>query len=265
MILQIDIDELNSSWTMPASQVVIGDLVLVTDQLLGSLAAPGDDVRATRRAKVSAARERLGWFDVPNSTVDDVPMLPERVVKVLSDSLPADAVVTADAGENRLFMLRHFQTKSAGSYLQPAGLGAMAHAVPAAMAAKMVYPGRPVYAVCGDGGFAMSLQALITAYEEELPIVVIVLNNSALGWVYHGQRRRIASEFRDFDYAAVARSLNCTGYRAHNAAELQEALGKASDPVGPAVIDVITSRDGSSFLDIASPLSASRRKPSKPA
>jgi acetolactate synthase-1/2/3 large subunit len=94
---------------------------------------------------------------------------------------------------------------------------------------------------------------------------VIVLNNSALGWVYHGQRRRIASEFRDFDYAAVARSLNCTGYRAHNAAELQEALGKASDPVGPAVIDVITSRDGSSFLDIASPLSAPRRKPAKPA
>jgi acetolactate synthase-1/2/3 large subunit len=264
-ILQIDIDELNSSWTMPASQVVIGDLALVSDQLLETLAGPSDDVRAGRQANVAAARERLGWFDVANSAVDDVPMLPERVVKVLSDSLPEDAVVTADAGENRLFMLRHFQTKTAGSYLQPAGLGAMAHAVPAAMAARIVYPGRPVYAVCGDGGFAMSLQALITAYEEDLPIVVIVLNNSALGWVYHGQRRQIASVFRDFDYASVARSLNCVGYRAHSAAELQDALEKANGSVVPVVIDVVTNREGSGFLDIASPLSAPRRKTPKPA
>jgi acetolactate synthase-1/2/3 large subunit len=133
------------------------------------------------------------------------------------------------------------------------------------MAARIVYPGRPVYAVCGDGGFAMSLQALITAYEEDLPIVVIVLNNSALGWVYHGQRRQIASVFRDFDYASVARSLNCVGYRAHSAAELQDALEKANGSVVPVVIDVVTNREGSGFLDIASPLSAPRRKTPKPA
>jgi acetolactate synthase-1/2/3 large subunit len=266
-ILQIDIDELNSSWTMPASQVVNGDFALVGDQLLTALASKSLDPEslASRTGTISAARERIGWFDVANSVVDDVPMIPERVVKVLSDWLPDSAIVAADAGENRLFMLRHFQTKAAGGYLQPAGLGAMAHAVPAAMTAKMVYPDRPVFAVCGDGGFAMSLQALMTAYEEDLPIVVIVLNNSALGWVYHGQRRRIASEFRDFDYAAVARSLNCAGYRAHNTEELQDALQKSSGSAVPVVIDVVTNRDGSTFLDIASPLSASPGKTAKPA
>jgi acetolactate synthase-1/2/3 large subunit len=84
---------------------------------------------------------------------------------------------------------------------------------------------------------------------------VIVLNNSALGWVYHGQRdRRIASEFRDFDYAQVARSLNCTGYRVRTADELAGAIESALAETGPAVIDVATSRDGSSFLDLTSPL-----------
>ena len=62
------------------------------------LPRPRARVHVARVPPRLAARERLGWFDVANSAVDDVPMLPERVVKVLSDSLPEDAVVTIEPG-----------------------------------------------------------------------------------------------------------------------------------------------------------------------
>jgi acetolactate synthase-1/2/3 large subunit len=138
----------------------------------------------------------------------------------------------------------------------------MGYAVPAAMAARLAHPDRPVVAVCGDGGFSMSLQALMTSHEEDLPVIVVVMNNSALGWVYHGQRgRRIASEFADFDYAEVARSLHCAGQRVQTAAELTAALKVALEEPLTTVIDVVTSRDGSTFLDLTSPLAAGRGRP----
>src|ERR1019366_4895459 len=105
------------------------------------------------------------------------------VAQLLSHLLPAETIVTCDAGENRLFMLHDYQARSAGSLLQPSGGGGMGYAVPAAMAARLAAPSRPVFAVCGDGGFAMSLHGLMTSVEQDLPVVVVVLNNQALGWV----------------------------------------------------------------------------------
>jgi acetolactate synthase-1/2/3 large subunit len=264
VILQVDIDETNASWTMPADCVVIGDVAVVCDQVTKELAGldqeQPDRTGAGRLQRIRAARERLGWFDVPKSQSGELPLVSERIVKTLQECLPEQAIVSCDAGENRLFMLRHFQTKAAGMYLQPAGVGGMGYAVPAALAARLAHPDRPVVAVCGDGGFAMSLQALMTSYEQDLPVIVVVLNNSALGWVYHGQGdRRIASEFRDFNYAEVAKSLHCAGHRVQTAQELASAIDAALREPGPTVIDVVTSRDGSSFLDLTSPLAAAGR------
>ena len=90
----------------------------------------------------------------------------------------------------------------------------MGYAVPAAMAAKLAHPDRPALAVCGDGGFAMSIHALMTAVQEHLPIGVLVFNNGALGWVLHGMgEKAVAAGFDPFDHAAIARSIGCDGVR----------------------------------------------------
>ena len=66
------------------------------------------------------------------------------------------------------------------------------------MAAKLVFPNRPAVAVCGDGGFGIALNGMMTARDENIPIVTVVFNNSMLGWVRHGQGTRpIASKFAD--------------------------------------------------------------------
>ena len=166
-----------------------------------------------------------------------------------------DAVFTCDAGENRLFMVHYFQTRAPGTLLMP-GIGAMGYAVPAALAAKLISPQRQVIAVTGDGGFSMAINGLMTARDEKIPIVVVVLNNGALGWVKHGQGNRpIASTFADMDYAAIARAMGCRGVRCTKPDEIGPALREALGSGESTVIDVVTSFKPS-FRDVTSPLAS---------
>lgn len=130
----------------------------------------------------------------------------------------------------------------------------MGYAIPAALAAKLVHRDQPAVAVCGDGGFAISMNGLMTAREEEIPIVVVVLNNSQLGWERHGQGARpIASRFADYDHAAIARAIGCEGIRVERPWDLPGALARALSSGRSTVVDVVTS-DRPTFRDVASPL-----------
>ena len=98
-------------------------------------------------------------------------------------------------------------------------------------------------AVCGDGGFAMSIHALMTAVQAGIAITVVVFNNNALGWVLHGMgEKAVAAGFDEFDHAAIARSVGCDGVRVTSTDELREAsvFGRPSGR-SPFVIDVPTS------------------------
>ena len=134
----------------------------------------------------------------------------------------------------------------------------MGYAIPAALAAKLVYPQRQVVAVCGDGGFAIGMNGLMTALEEHIPIVTVVFNNSALGWVKHGQgERNIACDFADFDHAAIARAMGCNGSRVEEPRQLEPALREALASDKPTVVDVHTSLS-ESFVKVTSPLVGER-------
>jgi acetolactate synthase-1/2/3 large subunit len=141
-------------------------------------------------------------------------------------------------------------------YLQPAAVGGMGYAIPAALAAKLVHPQRSAIAVCGDGGFGIGMNGLLSAIEEDIPITVVVMNNSALGWVRHGQGERpIASSFHAFEYSAIARAMGCEAYRVEDPAELTATIRKAVAANRPAVVEAITSLDAT-FRDVTSPLAA---------
>jgi acetolactate synthase-1/2/3 large subunit len=128
------------------------------------------------------------------------------------------------------------------------------------MGAKLASPGRPVLAVCGDGGFAMSIHALMTAVQARIPITVVVFNNNALGWVLHGMgERAVAAGFDEFDHAAIARSVGCDGVRVTSTDDLRDALSSVADRTIPFVIDVPTSLK-TSFKDIVQSLAGDRWK-----
>ncbi len=257
LLVQLDVEPANVGFAFPVEHGLIGDAGVAMEALADALAEAGVEPLSEPPARLLEAREELGWFDVPESSSEAVPVLPQRAIRELAEAAPDDAFITCDAGENRLFMLHYFQTRAAGTFLQPAGSGGMGYAIPAALATKVVHPDRAAVAVCGDGGFAMVMNGLMTAVEQELPIVVVVLNNSALGWVLHGQgERAIASSFADFDLAGIARSMGARGIRVEQPGELRPALDEAFAERGaPTVVEVISSA-GETYEKVASPLAA---------
>jgi acetolactate synthase-1/2/3 large subunit len=249
--VQVDIEPRNASWTFPAEHVLIGDAAVALGQLRAAL--PHDGGRLNEgAARTAHYRREHGYFDTPAYASTSVPILPQRVIGALRNALPADSIVTCDAGENRILMTHFYQTRSAGGFMQAAGAGPMGFAMPAALAAKLVHPERVVVAVCGDGGFGMTMNAMMTAIEQNIPIITVVLNNSALGWVLHGGGP-FAAEFNDFDHAAIARSMGCHGIRVTEPSQLEAAIAEAIACGRPTVIDTVTSLEVS-FRDVTSPL-----------
>jgi len=252
VLVQIDIDPLNASWTQPAAHALVGDAqrtLQALRQRLGESATGGT-------GRVESARQEHGFY--AQQPTDGSPIRPRGAVSVLADALPDDAIVTCDAGENRLFMLHDFRANGRRKFLQPNATGGMGYAVPAALGAKVAFPNTPVFAVCGDGGFAMTMHALMSAIEEKLPIVTIVLNNQALGWVLHGQGDRpIASKFADFDLSAISEAIGCAAYRVSDADGLREAIPQALAAGRPAVIEVLVSLEDS-FQDTITALARGR-------
>ena len=213
-IIQIDTEALNVGWTLPVEVGIVADAkaglkaLLEQCQSLG-VGGVGGVGRFNGKDRVSQARKTHGYFDrKPTSSAGN--FSGRDAVAMLAKHLPDGSIATCDAGENRLFMLRDFQCRGKTSVLQPNGGGGMGYAVPAAISAALNTDTPQAVAVCGDGGISMTLHALMTALENKANLMVVVLDNSILGWVYNGQRGRvIASELKQFDYAAIARAMGC--------------------------------------------------------
>jgi acetolactate synthase-1/2/3 large subunit len=222
----------------------VGDAACVMEQVMQAWSADPPAQRAMGGAeRVREALSRFDSFADPAFDSDETPLRPQRIIRLLEEASPDQAVVTCDAGENRLFMMHWFRNTCRGGYLQPAGSGGMGYAVRAAMGAKLACPDRPVIAVCGDGAFSMNLHSMLTAVQENLPIAVVVFNNASLGWVLHAMGdKAVAGEFANVDYSAIARAMGCEGIRVTSAAQLRDAFNAALAPRQlPLVIDVPTS------------------------
>ena len=250
-LIQIDVEPLNLGRHVPVELGLLGD----AREILEMIAAQPGEVGSRLGpaiSRVSTIRSVLGFFDNPERASDAVPIRPERLIAELERCLPLNCIITCDAGENRLFMAHHFQTRDSQTVLMAAGVGPMGYAIPAALAAKQHEPRRPVVATTGDGGFSMAMNGLLTGIEHGLGIVVVVFNNALLGWSAHGGAP--SSTWRDFDYAAIARSMGCRGWRVEDPKQLGGALSQALEPSAvPSVIDVAVST-APTFRDVTSEL-----------
>jgi acetolactate synthase-1/2/3 large subunit len=250
--IQIEIEPRNASWIVPAEHVLTGSVGPILDQLVEAI-APDDDAGPAGQARVAAVRAEYGHFNHPSRKNNSTPLYPQRVIAEMEAALPDDIIVTCDAGENRMLVNHHYQTRAVAGIIQPAGAGAMGFAIPAAMAIKLAFPNRVAVAVLGDGGFGMSLNGLISAIEQRIQIIVVIFNNASLGAVVH-DTGSFGALFNDFDYAAMARGMGCTGIRVTEPGDIASAFAEALASNVPAVIDFVTSPNVSFRDAIAPPL-----------
>ena len=258
--LQIDVEPLNIGRHFPATAAIAADareaLAALCEELRPRLTTATRQGAQRRRDHVAELKVLHRYFAEPEQRSDDVPLRPERVITEIGRTLDERALVTMDAGANRLYMTHYYQSRGAGTVYQPSSIGGMGYALPAAMAAKLAFPERDCVAVCGDGGFAMTMNALLTAVQYRIPVVTVVLNNSVLGWVKDGQRRRgnrfIASALGQTDYAKIARAMGCASARIESIADLVAELGRLKGATEPTLLDVVTTEDAP-FWQVQSP------------
>ena len=258
--LQIDVEPLNIGRHFPATAAIAADareaLAALVEELRPRLTTGTRQGAQRRRDHVAELKVLHRYFAEPEQRSDDVPLRPERIITEIGRMLDERALVTMDAGANRLYMTHYYQCRGAGTVYQPSSIGGMGYALPAAMAAKLAFPERDCVAVCGDGGFAMTMNALLTAAQYRIPVVTVVLNNSVLGWVKDGQRRRgnrfIASALGQSDYAKIARAMGCASARIESIADLVAELGRLKGATEPILLDVVTTEDAP-FWQVQSP------------
>ena len=165
-----------------------------------------------------------------------------QVMRTLSELLPQDGILTNGAGNFAAFVHRYFEYKGYRTGLAPTS-GSMGYGLPAAIAAKLAHPTRPVVSVQGDGDFLMTGQELATAAQYSLPVMVIIANNGMYGTIRAHQeraypRRVIGTTLINPDFAAYARSFGAEGYTVETTADFAPAFRAALASSKPSVIEL---------------------------
>ncbi len=178
---------------------------------------------------------------------DAVPISPPRLLSALSKTAPDDAVFIADTGTSTAWAARHLHVGPNQKFTLSGGLATMAIGLPGAIGAQLAYRDRRAIAIVGDGAFNMLLGDLVTAVRYELPIVIVVLNNSKLGFITLEQEAKGLPEWGtdilNPDFVALAKACGAAGFRVSDPGELETTLAQALEETGPAVVDVVVDPD----------------------
>ncbi len=174
---------------------------------------------------------------------------PYEIILSVREILPNNAIVTTDVGAHKLLMAQLWEAYQPLTYLVSNGLSSMGYGLPAAMAAKLVFPHSPVVCFTGDGGFSMVLQDLETAVRQNLPIVILVLCDESLNLIEVIQKRRgyrqYGVRFNKINFASIAEDFGAIGVRIQSLIQLPNILRIAFEGDRPTLVEIPI--DGSEY------------------
>jgi len=176
-----------------------------------------------------------------------------KLLKELRRILPENAIVATEVGQNQMWAALHFQTYKPRTFISSGGLGTMGFGFPASIGAKVACPSCPVVDIAGDGSFRMTEQELGTSVTEDIPVIVVVLNNSMLGMVAQWQRLFYNRKYAAVklgsvpDFAKLAQAYGAEGTRVGSLKEFSAAMKKALKNEVTTVIDVPISPEADVF------------------
>ncbi|WP_250305853.1 pyruvate dehydrogenase [Streptomyces sp. A 4/2] len=173
-----------------------------------------------------------------------VPIHPEYVASVLDELADEDAVFTVDTGMCNVWAARYLSPNGRRRVIGSFSHGSMANALPQAIGAQFTDPGRQVISMSGDGGFSMLMGDFLTLVQYDLPVKIVLFNNSSLGMV---ELEMMVSGLPAYgttnhnpDFASIARAAGAYGVRVEKPKQLAGALKDAFKHKGPALVDVVT-------------------------
>ena len=249
-IIHIDADPQVIGASYPTDVGIAGDARLCLAALARAVVDQAKPNGSGVREAIAAAKKAKFDAFAKLAESDERPIRPERVVAELQRALPRDATVVCDPGTPCPYFSAYFQQFETGRhFISNRAHGALGYSMSAAVGAHVGRPGVKTVAVMGDGSFGFTSGELETIVRLGVPITMVVISNSAYGWIKAGQRygyekRFYSVDFSRTDHAAVAEAFGVKAWRVEDPAELGPALRAAIENGGPTLVDVICqSRD----------------------
>jgi acetolactate synthase-1/2/3 large subunit len=250
-LIQIDIDPSEIGRNYPAEIGAIADLkqALIALNRAARQLYPAGRKADQLRAAIQQYRAEFAAGNAEAERSDQFPMRPERILADTRAVLPRDAIITTDVGWNKNGVGQQFPIYTPGSILTPGGYATMGFGAPAALGAKIAAPDRVVVSLVGDGGFGQNPSLLATAFELDIPVVWVVMNNRAFGTIAGLQKAHFGTTLGTVfekdgcpysaDFAALARAYGVDGVTIESAAQFKPALEAALASNRPVVLDVV--------------------------
>jgi acetolactate synthase-1/2/3 large subunit len=243
-VVHLDIDPAEISKLRDADIPVVGPLRTAVAALADEVArhrAEHAPVPETWLAQLRAWREQ---YPLRYGTSEEW-LKPQQVLQTLQRlTAGTDVIVTTGVGQHQMWAMQYLLSERPRSFVTSGGLGTMGYGIPAAIGAKAARPEAKVVCVDGDGCFQMTAQELVTATLEDLPIVVVLVNNAHLGMVtqwqdmfFDGRRSHVHLTSQVPDYARLAEAYGGVGMVVTDEAELDTALAEALELDRTVVVD----------------------------
>lgn len=179
---------------------------------------------------------------LPENYLENDRVNPKHLIKTIRDLIDDDVTVTVDVGSLYIYMARYFRSYAPRHLLFSNGMQTLGVALPWAIAAALVRPGKKVISMAGDGGFLFSGQELETAVRLKAPIVQLIWNDGSYDMVKFQQvskyGKEAAVDLGPVDFVKYAESMGAKGYRVTAPHELEAVLQQAMQEAGPVIVDI---------------------------
>ncbi len=241
-IVQLEIDKNEINKNVKVDEYILGDAKLILQALAEGLEQQEHNVWL---AKIDEWKHH---FDNATKPYSEYPF-PEQFIEAVN-KLKADGdIIATDVGQHQMWVAQYGRFENERTLLTSGGMGTMGFGMGAAIGAQVSHPDKRVFLFTGDGSFHMNLNELVTMKSYDLPVIVLVMNNTVLGMVrqwqklFYGNRFSQTDPHRATDFVKLANAFGVEGMRITKSEEIEPTLKKALDMNTTVVIDCQISPD----------------------
>lgn len=234
-IIQIDIDPTEVNKMVNVHEALLGDVKDILSKITSKI---------QKKEKSDWNIQIEQWKKIiPPSYSKKQDLSPKFILEYVNSQVKADSIITTEVGQHQMWTAQFYDFTEPRTFLTSGGLGTMGYGTGAAIGAQFANPKKTVVHIAGDGSFRMNCNELATIQHYELPIIIIIFDNHALGnvrmWQTLFYEKRYSNTTLDFgpDWKTLASAYNIKGYHAKNEEEFKKTFDEALKSGKPAVID----------------------------
>ncbi|MEE1218366.1 MAG: biosynthetic-type acetolactate synthase large subunit [Ruminococcus sp.] len=241
-IVQLEIDDKEINKNVKVDEYILGDIKEILIALTNGL---DEQKHPQWLAQLDEWKHHFDDEKLPESEYPH----PQQVLDVVNEIKADDDIIATDVGQHQMWVAQYSKIEKSNTLLTSGGLGTMGFGMGAAIGAQMANPDKRVILVTGDGSFHMNLNELVTMKSYNLPVVILVMNNTVLGMVRQWQKLFYEKRFsqtdphRATDFTALANAFGIDSMKINSVDEVKTVLQKAYDMKKPVLVECRISPD----------------------